>query len=83
MSAKVNRARTTDIATLAIASFNAAIVVHWLTANFWVSLLLWSATIAGVILAMAILSLSDHSEANLLFGALASIIGGIVVWLLL
>jgi len=83
MSAKVNRARVTDLATLAIASFNGAIVVHWLTANFWISLTLWTTTIVGTILAAAVLNLSDHDEGNLLFMALASIVGGIVTWLLL
>lgn len=83
MSAKVNRARVTDLATLAIASFNTAIVVHWLVANFWISLTLWTTTIVGTVLAMAILNLSDHDEGNLLFVALTSIVGGIVTWLLL
>lgn len=83
MSAKVNRARVTDLATLAIASFNTAIVVHWLVANFWISLTLWTTTIVGTVLAAAILNLSDHDEGNLLFVALASIVGGIVTWLLL
>lgn len=83
MNAKVNRARVTDLSTLAIASFNGAIVVHSLTANFWISLVLWFSTIAGAILAMSIFNLSDHDEGNLLFVALTSIIGGIVAWLLL
>lgn len=83
MSAKVNRARATDLATLAIASFNGAIVAHWLIANFWVSLLIWFATVVFTVGAVAILDFSDHDEGNLLFAALASIIGGIVAWLLL
>lgn len=79
---KANRARITDLATLAIAAFNGALMVHWLTANFWVSLLLWTATVAATILALAVLDISDYEEGNLVFTVGASLIGGVVAWLL-